>query len=94
MISREARIKSIYLSTARFSDADSSNPYREELQKLSEAIARGEPVQFDQSELVRLGSIADVVEQVSWTGVLRYLARLFLPAAIALTGLWLLVWLI
>lgn len=94
MRSREDRVKSVYLSTGRFSDRESADVYREDLRRYGEAIARGESIEFDKFELMRIGSMADVVEGASWPAIARYLFGFFFPVAVVLACLWTVIWLI
>lgn len=81
-------VKSVYLSTARFNALADRRRYERELDKVSEAIRRGAPVDFDAVELSRLASQRHFVESVRTRHVLLYLLRVFLPGIVILALIW------
>lgn len=81
-------VKSVYLSIGRFDDEDDWDRYSAELAKVGKAIARGEPVDFDEDELERLLQQKRDVESVTTLDVVSFLFRAFLPGVAFLAVLW------
>jgi len=76
-----AFVKSVFLSTARFSDEDEADQerYAKELDVLGKRIQQGERITYDEKELDRLREERELYRSVPLSAVYGALFRFFLP---------------
>lgn len=77
----EALVKSVYLSTGRFTEARDKVRYRMELDRIGAAIEANEQPIFAESELARLRAQKALIERIPPSAAWNAVLRLFLPAA-------------
>lgn len=64
--SSDALVKSVYLSTGRYSDQIRKDKYRNELSKISEDIRSGISINYEESDIIRLNNQMSDVKAVKW----------------------------
>jgi hypothetical protein len=83
--------KSVYCSLGRFNNDEDQSAQESELKSLSTILKQGGTIDYNTTELERLKLQQTQVGSVSWTTIMFYLFRVFLPAILFLTLLFLLV---
>lgn len=81
-------LRSVYLSTARYSSGEEQEKYLAELNRASSVLQGGGSLVFDDGELRRLAEQKSTVESVKTRHILLYLAKLFAPGAALLVLIW------
>jgi hypothetical protein len=84
-------VKSVYCSIGRFDEPDDAADYEKELEEMSSALARGEPIVYDEAELERLREQRRLVGSVRGPDLLLALFRIFLPAILFIAVMLLLI---
>jgi hypothetical protein len=77
-------VKSVYLSTGRFDEAEDKERYEKELEEVGHQIRRGENICYDEAELARLLAQKHLVERIPARVVWTAIGRFFLPGLVFL----------
>lgn len=75
-------VKSVYLSTGRFDQAEEKECYEKELDAVGQRIGAGESYCYDEAELARLLSQKRLVEKIPARAVWAAIGRLLLPGVL------------
>lgn len=78
----DAMVKSVYLSTGRFQEAEDIKAYEKELDVLASKLRNKESIEFDEEELARLSQQRADVLSVPPSAAWKVLFRFFLPSLI------------
>ena len=81
--------KSLYLSVARFEAEHEEGDHDDELLELSRRIRSGESIEYPAAELVRLLKLKEEMVSVNGWHLVTYLLRVFFPAIVLVTALFL-----